>query len=340
MKLKKETTPILSPNPYNGWESLVTSNPGVIYDNGRFHMLYRAAGEDEGHVITFGLAESEDGIHFTRMSDKPVFAPSIEGPDSGCVEDPRIVKFGDTFFITYAYRPYHPGRYWTFAHDEVLTPQTGEESPYSYRENVTNTGLAMTRDFRHFVRLGRITPAVLDDRDVILFPEKVGGKYVRIHRPKEFVGKEYGVDYPSIWMQFSDDLLSWEDKPSTLLMQGIKGGWEEKIGGATPPVRTSEGWLMLYHGVADGGTSVYSVGAVLLDADDPTRVIARTPEPILEPDLEFETQGLYNRCVFPCGNAVVDGTLYVYYGAADKYVGLATCRLQDLIDYLKNECRI
>ena len=332
--LKYKGNPILSPKADSPWENLVTCNPGVIYDNGTFYMLYRAAGDDEDHVIRFGLATSKDGFHFTRMSAEPAFGPSLDGPDSGCVEDPRIVKFGDTFYITYAYRPYAPGRYWTFPHDVVRLPACDGFAPKAWARSLGNTGLAMTKDFRSFRRLGRLTSPVLDDRDVILFPQKVGGRYVMLHRPKDWVGPSYGVSEPSIWIKFSDDLLAWEDNPSTLLLTGRPHSWEEKIGGSTPPILTDEGWLMLYHGVADGGLAQYSVGALLLKADDPTVVLARTPEPILEPELPYETSGFYNGCVFPTGNVVADGTLYVYYGAADKYVGVATCKLDELIKYL------
>ncbi|MGM9764209.1 MAG: glycosidase, partial [Candidatus Cryptobacteroides sp.] len=190
-------------------------------------------------------------------------------------------------------------------------------------------------------RLGRLTSPVLDDRDVILFPEKVGGKFVLLHRPKEYIGAEYcGVEFPSIWMKFSDDLLEWENKPSHLLVTGRKGTWEEKIGGSTPPLLTDRGWLMIYHGVSDGGLSRYCAGALLLDRDNPLKVIARTPEPILEPDMPYENEGFYTGCVFPTGNAVVDGTLYVYYGCADKNIGVATCRLDDLLDHLLENCQL
>ncbi|MGM9764640.1 MAG: glycosidase, partial [Candidatus Cryptobacteroides sp.] len=151
MKLKKyECNPIVTPNPANDWESLVTCNPGVIYDNGKFYMLYRAAGNDPEHVIRFGLATSTDGFSFTRESDAPVFGPSADGYDSGCVEDPRIVKFGDEFYITYAYRPMSPGQYWKFAHDVVLKPECGEDAPKAWKENLGNTGLAVTKDFRTY----------------------------------------------------------------------------------------------------------------------------------------------------------------------------------------------
>ncbi len=340
MKLKKyENNPVLAPEPSHAWENLVTCNPGVVYDGGKFYMLYRAAGNDEEHVIRFGLAVSDDGFRFRRVGDGPVFGPSTDGPDSGCVEDPRIVKLDGEFYVTYAYRPFPPGRYWTFPHDVVRLPECGGSAPAAWARNLGNTGLAVTSDFRSFRRLGRLTSPVLDDRDVILFPEKIGGKYVLMHRPKEYIGTEYGVKYPSIWLKFSDDLLCWEDKPSHLLITGRDGTWEEKIGGSTPPILTDAGWLVLYHGVADGGHAAYCVGALLLDRDDPLRVLARTPEPILEPELPYETEGFYNRCVFPTGNVVVDGVLYVYYGGADKYVGAATCRLDDLLAYLTTECR-
>ena len=129
-------------------------------------------------------------------------------------------------------------------------------------------------------------------------------KYVLLHRPKQYVGPAYGVAYPAIWIKFSEDLLDWEDKPSRLLLAGRPGTWEEKVGGSTPPILTDAGWLMLYHGVADGGRSRYSVGAALLDREDPTRVLARLPEPILEPDLDAMPDAFSRRAMWwwmePC----------------------------------------
>lgn len=341
MKLKKfEGNPILCPLETNDWESLVTCNPGVYYDNGKFYMLYRAAGKDEKHVIRLGLATSEDGFHFERVSDEPVFTPSIDGPDSGCVEDPRIVKFDNEYYITYAYRPVAPGQYWKFEHDEVILPQCGKHAPIALAQNLGNTGLAVTADFLHFRRLGRLTSSVLDDRDVILFPEKIKGKYVMLHRPKQYIGEAYGVNFPSIWVKYSDDLLDWEDKESHLLLSGKAGTWEEKIGGSAPPLKTDKGWLMLYHGVEYGGRGYYRVGALLLDMEEPLTILAKTSDFILEPEMEFETIGNYNGCVFPTGNVIVDGTLYVYYGSADKYVCVATCHIDELLEYLLSECRI
>ena len=342
MKLTKfKGNPIISPNSSNDWESLVTCNPGVIYNGGLFYMLYRAAGNDAEHVIRFGLATSKDGYNFERTSDQPVFGPSTDGPDSGCVEDPRIVKFGEEYYVTYAYRPCPPGQYWKFAHDEVVLPACGDDAPKAYKENLGNTGLAVTTDFRSFRRLGRLTSPVLDDRDVILFPEKVNGEYVMLHRPKSYIGEKYGVSYPSIWMKFSRDLLDWETKESHLLLTGKENTWEEKLGGSTPPLLTNKGWLMLYHGVEHGGLGYYRVGALLLDTNAPLKIIGKTPNPILEPEFIYETEGMYNGCVFPTGNVIVDNTLYVYYGAGDRYVGVATCPINKLLDYLlSDECKM
>lgn len=334
MKLiKYNANPILSPNPANDWEDLVVCNPGAWYEDGKFYMLYRAAGDDENHVIRFGLATSEDGFNFTRTSNKPCFAPSVDGEDSGCIEDPRIVKFDDYYYVTYAYRPKAPGRYWEFGHDEVKTENYGSNAPYFLNNNMANTGLAITKDFVNWKRLGRITNSKLDDRDVIIFPEKVNGKFAMLHRPKEWIGEGYGPKNPAIWLQFSDDLLVWNE-PSHLLMQGIDGTWEEKIGGSTPPIKTDKGWFMLYHGVENGGLGYYRVGAVMLDLDDPTKVIARTKDFIMEPEFDYEIEGYYKGCVFPVGNVVVDGTLYVYYGGADKYVGVATANFENLINFV------
>jgi predicted GH43/DUF377 family glycosyl hydrolase len=336
MQLKKfQGNPIVFPYEKNEWESLVTCNPGVYYDNGIFYMLYRAAGNDESHIIRFGLAVSKDGFNFERVFDKPVFSPNENNFDSGCVEDPRIVKFDDKYYITYAYRPFPPGQYWKFAHDMVKVPECSANDPVAIAKNLGNTGLAVTTDFQSFRRLGRITSPVLDDRDVILFPEKINGQYVLLHRPKQYVGEKYGVEYPSIWLKFSDDILNWENKESHLLLTGVRGTWEEKVGGSAPPLKTKYGWLMIYHGVENGGLGYYRAGALLLDLENPLKIIAKAPRCILEPEYDYEIKGYYKGCVFPTGNVIVGDTLYVYYGCADKYVGVATCNLDELVKTFK-----
>lgn len=331
MKLIRSTqNPILKPNIDNDWESLVVCNPGAWYENKTFYMLYRAAGHDEAHKIYLGLATSKDGIHFDRFSNKPVLSPSEDGFDAGCIEDPRIVKFGDLFYVTYAYRPFPPGQYWlkkSYDHGWPL-----KDAPQGLQYNTTNTGLAISKDLKTFKKLGRITPHHLDDRDVILFPEKINGQYVMLHRPVEWVGEKYQTDVPSIWLAYSNDLMRWHN--DKLLIKPLFDWEKEKMGGSTPPIKTKDGWLVLYHAVSPKDHA-YRVGALLLDLKDPTIIKGRLADPILEPEMPYETEGYYTGCVFPTGNVVVDGKLFVYYGGADRYVCVATCMIDDILDALK-----
>lgn len=331
MKLKKAIqNPIISPKEDSAWESLAVCNPGVWYEDGTFYMLYRGAGHDEAHVINLGLATSKDGINFTRYENNPVLTPTVDGPDAGCVEDPRIVKFDDLFYVTYAYRPFPPGQYWLqkgYDHGWPLTI-----APQGLVYNTTNTGLAISKDLKTFKKLGRITQHNIDNRDVILFPEKINGKFWMLHRAVEWVGEKYGTDVPSIWISSSNDLMAnWGNDH---LLAKPKFKWEsKKIGGSTPPLKTKEGWLVLYHGVSKEDDQ-YRVGAMLLDLENPTIVKARLENFIMEPELPYETDGYYTGCVFPTGNVIVDDTLYVYYGGADRFVCVATCPLQEILDEL------
>lgn len=330
MKLQKHSSnPILRPHPDHPWENLVVCNPGVIHDKGIFHMLYRAAGDDLDHVIRFGLATSKDGIHFQRESDQPILSPSEDGPDAGCIEDPRIVKLDGHFYITYAYRAFKPRQYWLRENNSAYSPEDPSLPPL-LGQNMTASGLLLSDDLRTFRRLGRITRPEVDDRDVILFPEKIDGRYVMLHRPMQWVGPEYGTSYPAIWISYSDDLLTWSE--SVMLAKG-EADWERKVGGSTPPLRTPHGWFVIYHAVDAAG--IYRVGVLMLDLHDPSRVIARTPVPIMEPETDFKLNGLYpHGVVFPTANVVVDDKLFVYYGCADETIGLATADFPALVDHV------
>jgi len=324
--------PVLKPNPERAWESAVTANPGAWYDEetGKVTMLYRASAADEEHKVYLGLAVSENGYDFTRLSgEKPAVSPS-EGFDGGCVEDPRIVKMDEWYYIVYASRPFPAGQYW------LQTPNAAWKPPYatgdfprSLRENLSSSGLMLTKDFKTFIRAGRITDPCLDDRDAILFPEKIDGKFALLHRPMEWVGKAYGTEKPAMWIAFSDDMMSWSG--STLLAKA-EYEWERKIGGSVPPIKTPQGWLTIYHAV--GPDTHYRLGALMLDLENPRKVTHRLPHWIMQPEADYELNGYYKGCIFPCGTAVIGETLFVYYGAADKYVGVATCNFQELVDDL------
>lgn len=322
--------PILAPRPGSSWESDVTTNPGAWFDaeRGEVLLLYRAAGDDAAHRIHLGLARSRDGVHFTRDGNEPVLSPLADTPDGGCLEDPRVIKVGDWYYVTVASRPFPPGRYWEPA-AAAARPAFPSAFPVALRENLTSTHLCLTRDFKKWIRAGRLTDPAVDDRDVLIFPERVGGRWITLHRPMQWHGAGFPNAHPAIWIAASDDLLAW--KQLRLLAQGEQP-WERKIGANNPPLRTPHGWLQIYHGV--GADRQYRLGALLLDLDDPARVTHRTREPIYAPEAPYETTGIYNGVCFPCGHAVIGGVYHLYYGAADVSCALATAPLDALLDCL------
>lgn len=320
MKLiKYKNNPILKPNSANSWENFCVLNPAVVFDDdlNKFVMLYRAAGDEIHHKICLGLAYSDDGYNFTRYSNEPVLNPDINECDGGCVEDPRAVKIDDYYYVTYAARAFCPGRYWlpTFKEErsQWFKPQK-ETVPAFYRINHTVTHLALTKDFKTFRRLGRITDSRIDDRDVVIFPRKINGQFVRINRPV-INGRQ------DMYISFSDDLLEWDNQD--LFYVGTEE-WENlKTGASCPPIETEKGWLFIYHGV-NKDDQKYRVGMLLLDLNDPRKIIGKTKDFVMEPDQEYENNGLYDGCVFPTGAVVRNNTLFVYYGCGDTCVSVAT----------------
>jgi len=322
IKLKRyQDNPILKPNPKNQWESKAVFNPGAAYINGKVYLLYRAIGEYEKYISKLGLAISQDGFHFKRVGSQPVFQPEADYEKWGC-EDPRINLVEKEIYITYV----------------------ALNQPARNPKKLVQTALAKTTDFKNFQRMGIITPELSDNRNVVLFPEKIKGKYVMLHRPKAWLEKKYSSSLTSIWIAYSKNLLTWSDHQP--LYQPTET-WESiKIGAGPPPIKTSAGWLLIYHGVGPDinpsrirfdkqiQTRIYRAGAMLLDLNEPTKIIARSKEPILEPEKDYELNGDVPTVVFPTGAFVKDNQLFVYYGAADKTCCLATIPLDDLIQGL------
>lgn len=329
MKLKKyENNPILSPIG-DGWESLCVLNPACVYEeeSKKFRMLYRAAGNDKQHYIYLGLAESDDGFHFERKFKDPVLSPDKCGADGGCVEDPRLVRMGGWYYLTYASRTFAPGQYWR--DDKEYFGFQPEYGPTFLINNNSITHLAISKDLVNWKKLGRISDSRYDDRDVLIFPDTVNGKFVRLSRAMEWCGEGYENENPAIWIAYSKDLMEWGE--SKLLLKGEEWWEDKKIGASTPPIECKYGWLLLYHGVSNKDDA-YRVGAVILDKNDPEKILARTKDFIMEPEFEYETSGYYNGCVFPTGICVKDGTMYVYYGAADRFVCVATADFEKFCD--------
>lgn len=331
--LRYAGNPILTPHPAHAWEDLAVFNPAAWYDEERKRvlLLYRAAESHPDYKCCFGLATSADGYRFERVSDRPVLSPSTEGFDGATIQDPRMIKMGDWFYITYACRHYPFGQFWIpEVKQRYAAPDCPPEFPRYLRRNATLTGLALTRDFQTWIRAGWLTDPLLDDRDVVLFPEKIAGRYAMIHRPLEWVGDQYGTDHACAWISLADDLMGFRE--SRLLIRN-RYAWEtDKLGVNTPPIKTPHGWLTIYHAL--GRDKFYRWGALLLDLRDPAKVLHRTPDWLYEPAADYEIEGYYRGVCFPCGAVVMDGMLLVYYGGADKVCALATCDFQELMEYL------
>jgi predicted GH43/DUF377 family glycosyl hydrolase len=236
------------------------------------------------------LARSRDGLHF-QVADSPALGPA--GPyETFGIEDPRVTCIDGTFYISYV----------------------GVAPP-----GVT-TCLASTRDFTSFDRHGVIFHP--DNKDVVIFPGTIGGRYYALHRPHSSLFRRN-----DIWLAESPDLVCWGNH--RYLLRTRAGRWDEaRIGAGAVPVRIEEGWLEIYHG-ADRGNR-YCLGAVLLDAEQPWKVLARSDRPLFAPEAEYERVGFFGQVVFSCGLLLEEGTLKLYYGAADTSLCYAEIPLDDV----------
>lgn len=302
MKLTRyPASPLMLPDPTSPWECYNVFNPAVIYHNGLFHMHYRAQGLD--WVSRIGYAVSADGLHWNRLRE-PVLGP-VDGSDSRGVEDPRVTEIDGVFYMTYtAY-----GREWR---------GTGEP---------THAGggvLPMIARSTNLITWERIGPIRVgeDNKDHVLFPRKIGGRFVAFHRRR-----------PHVWLARSDDLVTWPEEWMAPIYGPRADNWwdNESVGSNGLPIETPHGWLVINH--AYNPEHVYRLGVILLDLDDPTKIVRRPKDPIFWPEEIWELRGDVPNVVFSNANPVVDGTVYVYYGGADHVVGLATCPLDELVDY-------
>jgi len=304
MKLERHpASPILLPDPTSAWECCNVFNPGAIYHDGLFHLFYRAQGLD--WISRIGYAVSEDGVHWNRLR-RPVLEPA-DGSDSRGVEDPRVVEIDGVFYMTYtAYsREFHGPGEPTHAGGGILPM------------------IARSRNLIAWERLGSIVRGE-DDKDHVLFPRRIGGRYAALHRR-----------WPRVWLAYSADLVTWREEEMAPIFGPRLDGWDSKSVGANGvPIETEHGWLLLYHGYDDD--HVYRFGACLLDPEDPSHVVRRPRDPVFWPEELWELRGDVPNVVFSCANPVVDGVVYVYYGGGDHVIGLATCRLEELLEFCQS----
>jgi len=319
--------PIITPG-LHPWRMAAAYNPAAILHNGEVYLFERAASSLRPHRCCIGLLKSSDGVTFKHVIDKPVFTPEMAGLPGGSVQDPRVTRLGNTFYMVYAVRPYavHFGQLPDFNMRTFYPAFSGREE-----DNWSRSGIAVSNDLITWTNHGFCTPEGWDDRDNMLFPRKIADRFAMMRRP------QWGLfgDMPSaIRLSFSPDLTNWSD-PQVIMTARSGVRWEmAKIGASTPPILTDKGWLLLYHGVDK--ETVYRAGAALLDKENPCKVLARTVCPILEPLEPYERTGLFiNNVVFPCGAVVKDRHLWIYYGCSDYTIALATVPMGELLEYLE-----
>ncbi|MDI6827635.1 MAG: glycoside hydrolase family 130 protein [Armatimonadota bacterium] len=241
------------------------------------------------------IARSKDGRHF-KVDAKPALFPDRPSETFG-LEDPRITKIDGSYYIAY----------------KSVSP-TG-----------ICTSLAVTQDFEHFEKLGIIFCP--ENLDVCIFPEKIGGRYIALHRP---VPRYIGT--PNMWIAYSNDLLHWGDHRFLLGVQ--RGGWDSgRVGGGAVPIQTERGWLEIYHAATEN--HYYCLGALLLDINEPHKILAKSVEPIMRPEAPYETQGFMPNVVFTCGALVRGDTISIYYGAADTVIAGADASISEILNSLQ-----
>ena len=269
-------------------------NPGAVEVEGKIYLIYRAVGKD--NLSRFGLAVSDDGTNFQRK-DLPIYESDPEDPYErlGC-EDPRVTKIEGSYHLVYKGGSVYP----------MGAPKPAGTIEVPWR---TRTYITVTTDFEKFDRLGVVLPDK-ESSNGALFPEKFSGKFLMLARV-----------YPNVYLTDSIDLKTWSELK--FLFGPRKDAWDgERVGTGASPIKTPRGWLMIYHGVDEN--KVYRLGLILLDLADPIKVLYRSEEPILEPEEPYEKEGYVPNVIFTCGAVEKDGKYFVYYGAADKVIGLAT----------------
>ncbi len=298
--------PILVPIKENTWEARAVLNPGAIYEDNKVHLLYRA--ESFNNISVLGYASLSDGFNVNERLNKPVYIPrkkfelNNKGKFYGC-EDPRLVRIEDKIYMFYtAFNGINPPRVavsWIKRNDFV-------EKKWNWSEPKL-----MTCD-------------KFPNKDACVFPEKFNGKYLFIHRMND-----YGID-----IAYIDSIENLEKKVciENNWITPRKNKWDSiKIGLNGSPIKTKKGWLLFYHGIAEDD-HCYRTGMILCDLEDPTKILARSDEPIFEPEKIYEKIGNVPNVVFSNGHVLIDDTVFIYYGGADKVTGVATAKLDKLLE--------
>ncbi|MFZ1292393.1 MAG: glycoside hydrolase family 130 protein [Melioribacteraceae bacterium] len=300
-----------SKNPIINWNPIPKAarvyNSAIVPFQNEFAGVFRAD-QKNGRATLFS-GKSEDGITINLDLDPINWIDENGNPKpTSYAYDPRVVKIDDTFYIVWC--------------DDMNGP---------------SIGLGRTKDFKTFTRMSN--PLMPFNRNGVLFPRKINGKYYLLSRPSDSGHTPFG----DIFISESPNLIYWGNHKH-VMSKGGKGWWQgTKIGAGPIPIETKEGWLLFYHGVS--GTCngfVYSFGAVILDINEPSKVLYRTRDYLLTPEKEYETIGFVPNVVFPCANLfdAETGRIAIYYGAADTYTAIAFTQVDELLNYIKNNSEV
>ncbi len=275
--------PILVPSTHNAWETDNVFNAAIARHQELVYMLYRAQGLDR--ISRIGCAISADGYRFNRLQE-PVLAPETEYEQHG-VEDPRLTELDGVFYMLYT----------------------------AYSPHGVRVSLARSTNLITWERMGIVLPDE-DNKDAVLFPEKIGGRYAMFHRR-----------IPDIWLAYSDDLLHWTDHQ--IIMRPRPGLWDGvRIGAGGPVFKTPAGWLNFYHGFAEDRH--YCLGVALHDLDDPAKIIKRQEEPVICPATPWEHWGDVPNVIFTCGGLETEDEYRIYYGGGDHVMAVASVSKADV----------
>ncbi len=315
---KNNNNPILSPDNKYCWENKAIFNPAAIYLNNKIHFIYRAIGNS--NISTFGYASSKDGIHIDKKSSKPVFSVrrSFEkkqkqvfsyasgGSWDGC-EDPRLVSLGNKVYLIYTYfNGYFPPRIALTSIDK-------------------NKFLNKNWDWEKSVFL---SPPGKINKNWVIFPEKINSKYAILHSISPEILIDYFDNLSFDGHTFINSFYSRGDR---------KNSWDNYVRGVgPPPIKTKDGWLVLYHAMEKKDPGRYKIGAMILDFNNPKNILYRSNFPILEPNETYENNGIKPGVVYCCGAVVKDDTLFVYYGGSDMVSCVATANLNNFLESIKN----
>jgi predicted GH43/DUF377 family glycosyl hydrolase len=332
---------ILSPTDRE-FENNGTINPGIYQEGNTVHILYRAV--QRGNLSTIGYAKTDDPLKIVQRLDYPIITRDFDYEKQG-VEDARIVKIEDTYYITYtAYDGINAlGALATskdlihFEKHGIITPQINYEE---YERLVLCCGNKLNPKYHHyynlFSQLGLVNDKsrLLRDKDVVMFPRKINGKFAMLHRIWPGIQIVYFNDWKDLTTSFWENYL---ENLTNYIVLDPKGTHEVNyIGAGGPPIETQFGWLMIYHGVQETPTgTVYHANAALLQLDKPENEISRLDLPLFSPTKQWEIEGEVSDVVFPTGHALFGDDLYIYYGAADRHTAVAKISIKELLHELK-----